>query len=266
MSYKFNSTQHALPCVVRWTSPPLRARAETLAAQLALPLQESECNANDVLALEITPEGLQLQDLRPGAPGAIRVNLTGGAGHERRQRAGGQSELLGRAVGARHGRRPTVVDATAGFGGDAAVLAAIGCQVTMLERSPVIAALLRDGLERALHTGETDSPLQRLTLIEADAATWLAQLPTGDFPSVVYLDPMYPETGKTARARKEMQVLQSLLGHDPHPAALLDAALNTARNRVVVKRPRKAPALDGREPSHVIAGKSTRFDVYMTTR
>lgn len=263
MKNRSEPARQASHCIVRWSAPALQARAESIAAELVLPLHASEYSVDNTLALDVTPEGLQLQDLRPGAPGAIRVDLTGGAVRGRLQRAGGQSELLGRAVGARHGRRPTVVDATAGLGGDASVLAVIGCQVTMIERSVVIAALLQDGLRRARESDAFDPALDRITLVEADAITWLKQLPAESRPDVVYLDPMYPESGKTARARKEMQVLQALLGHEPEPVALLDTALKTARNRVVVKRPRKAPALNGREPSHVITGKSTRFDVYM---
>ncbi|MEX0870680.1 MAG: class I SAM-dependent methyltransferase [Aquisalimonadaceae bacterium] len=239
----------------------MKAHAEALAGQLNLAAHGPDSGSAE-LALEVTADGLQLRDLRTGAPGAVRVDLLHGDGG-RLSRAGGQSELLGRAVGARHGRRPTVVDATAGLGGDASVLAAIGCRVTMVERAPVVAALLRDGLRRRHEQAAPDGPYGQLTLVEADAAEWLAQLPVTERPDVVYLDPMYPDTGKTARSRKEMQLLQALLGEEPEPEALLNAALGTARNRVVVKRPRKAPALGGREPSHVIGGKSTRFDVYM---
>jgi len=256
-------------------APGQEQRAERLSRQLAVPVHRSP-PAGAALALEVTAAGLQLRDLRrgpSGPPGPVRVDLLGG-GRERLLRAGGNSELLGRAVGARRGRRPWVVDATAGLGGDAALLAALGCRVTMLERAGVVAALLRDGLERAAaavaaETGGTGGSrdgalLGRLQLLETDAVPWLGSLDEAGRPDVVYLDPMYPDTGRSALARKEMQVLQQLLGHDETPPALFAAARKAARQRVVVKRPRKAPALDGALPSHVISGRSTRFDVYLT--
>mgnify|MGYP002776404545 CR=1 FL=1 len=44
--------------------------------------------------------------------------------------------------------------------------------------------------------------------------------------------------------------------------ALLAAALKLATHRVVVKRPRKAPAIAGEQPGYVLEGKSSRFDIY----
>jgi 16S rRNA (guanine1516-N2)-methyltransferase len=41
-----------------------------------------------------------------------------------------------------------IIDATAGWGRDAAVLASFGAEVLMLERHPVMAALLSDALSR----------------------------------------------------------------------------------------------------------------------
>lgn len=35
-----------------------------------------------------------------------------------------------------------------------------------------------------------------------------------------------------------------------------------ASHRVVVKRPRKAPCIEGPKPSHALDGKSSRYDIY----
>ena len=48
-----------------------------------------------------------------------------------------------------------MLDATAGLGRDAFVLASLGCQVTLIERVPAVAALLENGIERALLNVET---------------------------------------------------------------------------------------------------------------
>ena len=62
-------------------------------------------------------------------------------------------ELLVRAARVRGAGAPVVVDATAGLGEDALLLAAAGAQVYMFEKNEVIAALLADGISRALGGG-----------------------------------------------------------------------------------------------------------------
>jgi 16S rRNA (guanine1516-N2)-methyltransferase len=81
-------------------------------------------------------------------------------------------------------------------------------------------------------------------------------------PQVVYLDPMFPHTEKAAQVKKEMQFFRELVGKDTDADSLLDQALSVASHRVVVKRPRKAPPLAGREPGLTLAGKANRFDIY----
>ena len=79
---------------------------------------------------------------------------------------------------------------------------------------------------------------------------------------VVYLDPMFPHRDKSALVKKEMQVFRTIVGDDEDSGQLLASALKHARYRVVVKRPRKAPAIEGPEPTTRVEGKSSRYDVY----
>lgn len=171
-----------------------------------------------------------------------------------------RSQPLARAVGASPRR---IVDATAGLGRDAATLAAAGHAVVLLERDPVLWALLRDGLARALADPRTARIAARMTLVHADARTWLAGLAASERPEVVYLDPMYPEKRKAALAKREMQVLQTLLGTTGDEHELAARATQVATRRVVVKRPLRAPALL-EAVHHVVASKLVRFDVYET--
>ena len=62
--------------------------------------------------------------------------------------------------------------------------------------------------------------------------------------------------------KKEMRLFRPLVGDDLDAPALLAAALALASHRVVVKRPRKAPCIDGPRPSHQLEGKSSRYDIY----
>lgn len=206
---------------------------------------------------------VKLGDSRPGAPGPIRVDFLDPAFLRRLTTAGPTREGLVRAVGARRGARPDVLDATAGLGQDAAILAAAGCPVTLVERSTVVAALLEDGIQRAGGDPRTAEIRGRMQLVAAESTKYLRELAGHQRPEVVYLDPMYAARRGGGRSGKSMQHLQALLGQGDTTAALLDAALGAARRRVVVKRQRRAAALEGPEPDFSVPGTSTRFDVYL---
>ncbi len=242
-----------------------QARAQALAQALQVPC----CLASETLAaqaqwqLQVAPQGLSLQEQASQA--VLRVDFLGGAVAHRRRFGGGRGQPLARAVGLKAGYVPTVVDATAGLGRDAFVLASLGCQVQLLERSPLIAALLEDGLCRAAQDEEIGAWVKaRLQLQHTDACLWLQRLSAEQCPEVIYLDPMYPERQKSALVKKEMRFLQALLGADEDSGQLLEIALQQARRRVVVKRPSNAPPLHKRTPTASISSKNTRFDIYPT--
>ncbi len=192
--------------------------------------------------------------------GLICDFVGGAVGHAFRA-GGGRGRGLAKAAGLRRGKTPTVVDCTAGLGRDAFLLASLGCDVTMIERSPEIHALLVDGMARATAAGGAVAEVMaRMTLIHGDARSVLPTLS----PEVVVVDPMHPERGKSALVKKEMRLIRKLVGSDPDSVELLSVALQTASNRVVLKWPLRAPVMAGvRSPSHQILGKSTRFDVFM---
>jgi len=215
--------------------------------------------------LQFTSEHLQLINKEEPKAGAVYVDFVGGAVGHRRRFGGGRGQAIAKAVGLKGGANPDVVDATGGLGRDAFVLASLGCKVTLIERSPIVAALLEDGLKRARGDEEIGPWIgERLRLVYADAIEWMDTLEENDFPEVVYLDPMFPHRSKSALVKKEMRLLQQLLGVDPDADALLPSALRIARKRVVVKRPDVAPHLAGVEPTVSINSKKHRFDVYVT--
>lgn len=168
-------------------------------------------------------------------------------------------ELLVRAARVRGVEAPTAVDATAGLGEDSLLLAAAGFTVTMFEKDPVIAALLRDALERAASDPQLAGVAARMTLVEGDSVAGLREL---DFsPDVVFLDPMFPERTKSAAVKKKFQLLHHLERPCDNEEELLDAALAARPRKIVIKRPPKGPWLAGAKPSHSIAGKAVRYDV-----
>ena len=206
-------------------------------------------------------QGVSLHSVQAGfAP--LRVDFGAGVWHWRQQHGGGAGQAVAKAIGVKGARCPSVLDATAGLGRESWILAGLGCQVQMLERSPVVHALLADGLQRALCQPELASVVQRLQLLHADAGPWLVQQ-SAPVAEVVYLDPMYPHANKSALVKKEMRIFRDLVGGDVDADALLEPAWAVAECRVVVKRPKHAPLLAGRAPSHQLQGKTTRFDVYV---
>lgn len=223
-----------------------------------LGLQEQ---ADADFALQLGAEGLQFVELGPQAPGAVRVDFLEGAVAHRRLFGGGTGQMIAKAVGVQPGVRPQVLDATAGLGRDAFVLASLGCSMTLIERQPLIAALLEDGLARALQSAEVAPIAAQMRLLQGNAIELLSAW-TDEAPQVIYLDPMFPHRDKSALVKKEMRLFRPLVGDDLDAPALLAAALALASHRVVVKRPRKAPCIEGAKPSYVLEGKSSRYDIY----
>ncbi|MGK2888786.1 MAG: 16S rRNA (guanine(1516)-N(2))-methyltransferase RsmJ [Candidatus Malihini olakiniferum] len=214
------------------------------------------------LALVMTPERLELRKQDEEKLGAIYVDFASGTMAHRRRFGGGRGEAVAKAVGIKKDYLPDVVDATAGLGRDAFVLASLGCHVRMLERNPVVAALLDDSLRRGYEDTEIGSWLrERLTLIHASSHTTLSYITPP--PDVVYLDPMFPHRQKSALVKKEMRVFQSLVGADENADALLAPARALAKKRVVVKRPDYAPPLAGIAAQSMLTTKSHRFDFYL---
>lgn len=236
--------------------PAYTAAAEAWAARLGLPLP-----GEAAFALQVGPCGLQLVELMEQGPGPVRVDFIEGAAAHRRLHGGGSGQMIAKAVGIQQGVRPHVLDATAGLGRDAFVLATLGCTVEMIERQPLVAALLEDGLQRAALDTEVAPIVARMRLHCANAIDLLRAW-IGEIPQVIYLDPMFPHRDKSALVKKEMRLFRPLVGADLDAPALLEAALALASHRVVVKRPRKAPTVAGCKPGYALEGKSSRYDIY----
>lgn len=242
--------------------PALAARAGDLARELGLPLLQPG-TPSPALLLTLTEQRLELRQTGKNAATPLFVDFATGSLAFRRRQAGSRKEAVARAVGIRGADAPTVLDVTAGLGQDGFILASLGCRVHLVERSAVVAALLADGLRRGAMEPTLNAIIPaRLRLTRGDGLEILASW-QGERPQVVYLDPMYPQRGKSALARKEMRLLRLLVGDDQNSAGLLAAALAVATRRVVVKRPRLAPSLAGPPVAFTISGRSSRFDVYL---
>ncbi|MEG3765175.1 class I SAM-dependent methyltransferase [Alteromonas sp. 14N.309.X.WAT.G.H12] len=212
------------------------------------------------LAVTMENNRLSVKDFANPKQQGVAVDFLSASSLYRQQHGGRKKEPLAKAVGLKGQDSLHVVDATPGLGRDAFVLVSLGCTVTLIERSPVVAALLDDGLKRlAQQNGDL---AERFTLIHGDSISQMKEnLVDVD---VVYLDPMFPHRKKSALVKKEMRLFQQLLGADDDADELLAPAITLANKRVVVKRPAYAEPLAQREPDTAITSKKHRFDVYIT--
>lgn len=246
---------------VTYTAASLKNQAEQLAAALKLTVIDHKNSADYPALLIVTPQRLELFLGEGAAAGTLYVDFLSTATLHRYRHGGGRQQLLARAVGLHKKKNLTICDISAGLGRDAFVLASLGAQVTMLERSPIIGALLQDGWRRA----QQEDWIRALTWQYAitDSREYLQQLSAGQYPQVIYFDPMFPERKKSALVKKEMRILREIAGDDLDAEALLSLALQIATDRVVVKRPRLAESLPGASPSFKLEGQSSRFDIYL---
>lgn len=223
---------------------------------------------NDVkhgLCLVLDEAGLGLHD-RDDKAGVVRVDFNNKAMGFRAQQASIKSEAIAKACGLKGNKQSVVLDATAGLARDAFVLASLGAKVMLLERSPVVAALLENGLRRAMYCGDSPSWVtERLSFLGNDSILNIRSWPYTQ-PDIVYLDPMFPHKKKSALVKKEMRLFQQLLGPDDDADLLLEPAISIAKERVVVKRPDYAPFLADKKPHSQIKSKKHRFDIYLASQ
>lgn len=253
---------------VSFESKALEPAATQFAQNLGLNLATLE-TASTPFILYYTQDYVELIDQQANT--AIHVDFVSGALAHRRKYGGGKGQAIAKAIGIKNYKLPlTILDVTAGLAKDAFVLACLGCSVTMIERNVIVAELVSSALKHAENSEEFQGILdQGFNLIRTDAIDYLTNLKLPTKPDVIYMDPMYPERKKSASVKKNMQMLQKLIGHDDNKstdeAELFNLALTKANKRVVVKRPKGAPTLTAKVPTMSIDSKITRYDVYVLT-
>ena len=170
-----------------------------------------------------------------------------------------QHEMLVRAAKSdKPGRK--AIDATAGMGEDAFLLAAQGYEVTLFEQNPVIAVLLKDALRRAKKHPVLKDIASRMNLVQDNSVEGMSKLL--DPVDVIYLDPMFPARQKSSLINKKLQLIQKLEPPCSEETDLFDAAISASPSKIIVKRPLKSEFLAGRNPSYTLNGKAIRYDCY----
>lgn len=240
--------------------PAIQVSLECLAVQLNIGFSHDPAEASTGSLVVFDASGALAVQRAGSKEKPVIVDFVGGKAGHRRKFGGGKGQDIAKAVGLNKGVSPWVLDATGGLGRDAFVLASLGCRVTIMERSPIVAALLADGLRRAGEDIEVSAIAGQMSLMQGNAIE-LMQASENKY-DVVYLDPMFPHREKSALVKKEMRLFQDLLRDDADADLLLRPALDLARYRVVVKRPRLSPHLNGQMPTYQLEGKSCRYDIF----
>ncbi|MCF9000035.1 class I SAM-dependent methyltransferase [Acinetobacter nectaris] len=242
----------------------LQSRGVNVDLQLAEKINAKFLRLHPELALVIDRDGLSI------AAQGMKMQPDWYAEIPRLKRASLKTEMLARAT--QSNEQPTLIDATAGLGHDALLMAKFGAQVRLVERHPILFTLLEEAYESAKKDIFLASITDKIQLIFADSASYLEQLAqTKQSVDVVYLDPMFPQRDqnqqgqkKQAQVKKQMQLLHMLLpehGEMDLGDHLLIEARKVAK-RVIVKRPRHAVFLNNEEPKHQWLGDACRFDAY----
>lgn len=150
------------------------------------------------------------------------------------------------------------IDATAGLGEDALILAAAGFEMTLYEQDPVIAALLKDAIRRGKKHPELKNIVSKMKVIEGNSIELMPKLL--DEVELIYLDPMFPERQKSSLIKKKFQVLQKLESPCMEEEELLNSAMKVHTRRIVIKRPAKGPFVANVKPDYSIDGTAIRYD------
>lgn len=257
--------------------------AELTAAELDLPLVmlEKELTFKTLRSdqsllpgdytLYFSTDGLALLPIKQNDSGLVSCDFVTGSNRHRVNYGGGNGQSIAKAVGVSGKFHPHVLDVTAGLGRDAFILASLGCSVSLLERNPIVYKLLEDGIRRAQSAAESDPQLDaivdRMQLLKMDSLQYLDALNEDALeddtkPDIIYIDPMFPLRKKSAKVKKDMQALHSIVGADEDSGQIIDKALSKARYRVVIKRPTHAGFLADIKPNYSLSGKTTRFDIF----
>ena len=256
-----DSKQNTSLCIV-CDNDSLYEQAHSFASEQQLPLFNKKDNSFE-LQLIFGSERIELFDKQLNT--SIFVDFVSGVLAHRQQFGGGRGQAIAKAIGLKQGKTPSVLDVTAGLARDAYILATLGCRMTLVEKSPILSTLIQDGINRGLDSEQSAQTLSEdFELHNQNAINFMKNKEKHLLPDIIYIDPMYPERKKSALVKKDMQILQRLLGKEEKDGELLEAALNCARERVVVKRPVHAPCLTEAKPATSIHSKKTRYDIYLT--
>lgn len=258
--YDYNKKMHNIISIT-WSDSDMEEKARQFSLQHHLDCNPYE-TADTPFILNFATDYTEIVDRKNNIH--VHTDFTAGNLAHRQKYGGGKSQPIAKAVGIKNlANPPYIIDATAGLGKDAFVLACLGCKLTLIEQSPYLAYMLNDAINRASESESFQKIKdQGFEIIQGNSIQYLSEL--SGKPDVIYLDPMFPERKKSALVKKDMQILQKIIGKPADNEELLEVSINCAIKRVVVKRPKGAETLTSLKPTLSFESKKTRYDVYVT--
>ncbi len=259
-----------LSLVVVASNKESQHHANTIAKQLGCRVSDKSDGYDLTLTVQSNPLSkiidleLTLQKFKP--PLKLFLDFNSKQSHYRKQSGGGKQQHIVRATGLHKNPGLRILDATAGLGSDAFVLACNSASITLVEQHPVLSLMLDKAIARAQQTNELADIAARMQVCTTiNSIDVICSLNKQAHYDVIYLDPMYPSIHKKqAKAKKSMQIIQYLLqDYDDQGDQLLSAALDCGVKRVVVKRPTVARHLINKIPQSTIESTNTRYDIYI---
>lgn len=167
----------------------------------------------------------------------------------------GKNDQMAAAMDLKPGQR--VLDCTLGLGHDAIVAGYVTGekgQVVGLESSPVIAALVRHGMQAYDRAGRiVKDVMRRIEVRRADHREVLEKLPADSF-DVVYFDPMFSHPLVKSSG---INALRPLADYRPLTPEAIESALRVAKRRVVAKENRQGNGLRQLGFSRFTGGKES---------
>jgi 16S rRNA (guanine1516-N2)-methyltransferase len=240
-----------------YTSQTHKLIAEELAISIGLKAMPSREDCHEA-HLELSDAGLFFFHPDARASNKFHIDFHSGSSGWRLKRAD-HEKLIKKALG-KSDKPLRILDCTAGLLQDTLLFLSLGHQVTAVEQSKLLFLLLQDALRRS--RASHGSLLENLTLIQGNACMFIKEADNFD---VVYFDPMYPTSKKTALGSGQLDYLAKVLeieGFRNEPQEDFEVLRLMPVKKMIVKRPIKAKAF-AEGINYKVPGKTTRFDVYI---
>lgn len=168
--------------------------------------------------------------------------------------AQGKVDMMLQAFQINKGER--VLDCTLGLGADS-IVAAFGVgeegQVVGIEKNPLLAFLVREGMAGGDLDPLLSAVFSRITVLAGDSCEFLKKQPARSF-HVVYFDPMFRQPVEKTSA---FEPLRLLADHQPVSREAITEARRVAIRRVVLKERKNSPEFARLGFAQVLGGKNS---------
>jgi len=240
-----------------YTSKKHQNIAETLAQSIGIKALNEPSNTEEPF-LEFSDSGLSFFHPEARAKNQFIINFNSGSTGWRLKRVE-HEKLIKKALG-KSPKPLKILDCTAGLLQDTLLFLSLGHEVTAVEQSKLLFHLLQDGINRSLPF--QDNLFLNLTMVQGNACSFAREAQEFD---VIYYDPMYPPSKKSALGSGQLEYLSKILEVEQisnKPQMDFEVLQLMPVKKMIVKRPIKAEPFNT-GINYQVSGKTTRFDVYI---